>query len=356
MQKNDRGNVLVVDDHPVNRMVIRKMLESYPVTIDEAADGMTAAQMTVKKKYALIFMDCLMPGWDGVQTAREIRALAGEKNVPYIVAVSGEYTEERKKQLYEAGVKLLLLKPLRDEQLRRCLADAGVDLTEYKEWQIKDNLRQDATDVPQELTAKRLKSIGTGDSVMDKIRQNQALQRAIFRALAEQTEQMKQSLEKESAPEWEVQAEHACHTLKGLMATVEEKELSVSLNKLLTYIRNHEREQYLINAEQVYVQVAERLAGWRQDMQAAAERLAEKEEQLVEATGDTGKKQILEKKKDALLTAIRIFDYDGILALYDEMYVQTSGELRQGLRKARELAEQFQYAKSQEYFLRLFEE
>ncbi len=325
MWQNDRGNVLIVDDHPVNRMIIRKMLEAYPVNIDEAADGMTAVQMAAETEYALVFLDCVMPGWDGVRTAKELCARAGA-NIPYIVTVSGEYQENQDAELYKAGAKLLLLKPLQHEQIRHCLTEAGIPLEE--EWKERSGYR-------------------TGQ-------EKPALQRALIQAVTEQLELVRQSLEEKASENWSEKAEHACHTLKGLMATMEEKELGACFASLLNDIRSGEREAYMTHAAGVYKNASEWLLQWKKRVNWKNTELSDSEEQegLMQVRAA---EQITPEQREALLTAIRLFDYDEVLRIYDEMCSGISGKLQKGLRKARELAEQFQYAKSQEYFQKLIE-
>ncbi|MES2570514.1 MAG: response regulator, partial [Verrucomicrobiota bacterium] len=63
-------NILVVDDHPVNRQVCALMLRELGCVAEYAACGGEALEMIAAKGYDLILMDCIMPGMDGLAASR----------------------------------------------------------------------------------------------------------------------------------------------------------------------------------------------------------------------------------------------------------------------------------------------
>jgi len=69
----DGGRVLVVEDNEVNQFAAIRLLRSFGLTADVAANGREAITMTGRTEYAAVFMDCQMPDVDGYTATRVIR-------------------------------------------------------------------------------------------------------------------------------------------------------------------------------------------------------------------------------------------------------------------------------------------
>ena len=83
----DRGIVLVVDDADDIRELISLQLRWRGYEVIEATNGEQAVELAMRNHPGLILMDLSMPGMDGYEATRRIRALPGFVEVP-IVAVS----------------------------------------------------------------------------------------------------------------------------------------------------------------------------------------------------------------------------------------------------------------------------
>jgi two-component system, sensor histidine kinase len=120
------GQVLVVDDNEVNRLITVEMLQSLGmVDILEAADGAQALEQMAHHAVQLVLMDCQMPGIDGYDAtrfAREREARLGLPRVP-IVAVTANAFDEDVARALAAGMDGHLAKPFTRNQLRELLAD-----------------------------------------------------------------------------------------------------------------------------------------------------------------------------------------------------------------------------------------
>lgn len=99
-KKNEKpcrgGRVLVVDDMKVNLIVASELIKRLGMEADTASCGREAVELAANRHYDIIFMDSLMPGMDGAETAREIRSLDGGrlKNLPIVVMTADSYDNE----------------------------------------------------------------------------------------------------------------------------------------------------------------------------------------------------------------------------------------------------------------------
>jgi len=77
--------VLVVDDEPTQRMLEREILESPKYKVSEAADGAAALAMLREQEFDVVLLDVRMPGMDGNEVCRWIRAELGMSMLPVIM-------------------------------------------------------------------------------------------------------------------------------------------------------------------------------------------------------------------------------------------------------------------------------
>jgi hypothetical protein len=113
------ASVLLVDDSPVNRTVIRELLASIGVDVDAAEDGQQAVELARKKSYKIIFMDLQMPEIDGAVASQMILEDCRNRSVtePIIIALTAHVTEEHRRQCLAAGMTDFITKPVRRERL-----------------------------------------------------------------------------------------------------------------------------------------------------------------------------------------------------------------------------------------------
>ena len=110
-------NILVVDDHSTNRLVGAMTVEAMGARASTAADGETAIAMASQEAFDIILMDVQMPGMDGLETTRRIRALSGEAARTPIVALTADITAERRLACVQAGMDAVAIKPILPAQL-----------------------------------------------------------------------------------------------------------------------------------------------------------------------------------------------------------------------------------------------
>jgi len=121
--KTGRRRILVAEDNPVNQMVLRTQLKALGFDADIAADGAAALEKWQGGGHDLILADRYMPGMDGLELVRAIRACERESgvHVPIIAITAVEYPDELA-LCREAGMDGTLPKPIGLDALRGMLA------------------------------------------------------------------------------------------------------------------------------------------------------------------------------------------------------------------------------------------
>ncbi|MFM2407315.1 MAG: hypothetical protein RL358_57 [Pseudomonadota bacterium] len=116
-------SVLVVDDHPVNRMLLRKQLELLGAQVDLAAYGIVALALWQTGRFDILITDCHMPEMDGYELTRSIREIErhdARAAIP-IIAWTANVLEAEGERCKEAGMDDLLTKPTELQDLRAML-------------------------------------------------------------------------------------------------------------------------------------------------------------------------------------------------------------------------------------------
>jgi signal transduction histidine kinase/ActR/RegA family two-component response regulator len=109
--------VLVVDDVPVNLIVIEKMLDSLGYHVESATNGSEAVNAVKSSRYDMIFMDIQMPEMDGLEATRQIRELDIESNGVPIVAITANTQVSDRDACIESGMNDFIAKPFVKKQL-----------------------------------------------------------------------------------------------------------------------------------------------------------------------------------------------------------------------------------------------
>ncbi|MDD3368153.1 MAG: response regulator [Lachnospiraceae bacterium] len=112
----DQKTVLIVEDHPLNRMIVTRLLEKKGIRVIEAENGAEAVSLFQKEKEGCIdciLMDVRMPYMDGLEATRIIRGLSRTDaiSVPIIAMTANVYDEDREKT-QECGMNDYLEKPV----------------------------------------------------------------------------------------------------------------------------------------------------------------------------------------------------------------------------------------------------
>ena len=119
--------MLVVDDEPANCLLLVEMLKAVGFGTREATGGEEAITLATEWSPDAILMDVRMPGTDGLEAIRRLRALDPQRRIP-IIAVSASAFEDDRRQALEAGASDFLGKPFREhELLEKLRAGLGIE-------------------------------------------------------------------------------------------------------------------------------------------------------------------------------------------------------------------------------------
>ena len=119
------GNVLVVEDNEVNRMIAREVLHSLGLGVIEAVNGVEALEQIDQHQIDLVLMDCQMPVMDGFAATEAIRQREQRLGLPRIpvLALTANAFDEDAQRSRESGMDAHLAKPYTREQLRHLLKE-----------------------------------------------------------------------------------------------------------------------------------------------------------------------------------------------------------------------------------------
>ncbi|OAN46668.1 histidine kinase [Paramagnetospirillum marisnigri] len=124
--------VLLVDDNEVNLAVATGLLEQRGHSVTTASDGMAAVAAAQAGDFDVILLDMRMPGMDGIETARAIKALPGEAGKVPMFLLTANPVREDEARSREAGILGCLAKPFRVDDFGRMLAGLALGSGEAK--------------------------------------------------------------------------------------------------------------------------------------------------------------------------------------------------------------------------------
>lgn len=109
-------SILIVDDEPMTRNLLRLMLERAGFNILEAEDGLKALEAVAQDRPDLLILDVMMPNMDGITVCETLRAQAETAVLP-IILLSARTSPEAVRTGLEAGANVYLGKPVGREDL-----------------------------------------------------------------------------------------------------------------------------------------------------------------------------------------------------------------------------------------------
>jgi two-component system response regulator QseB len=105
-------NILFIEDDPMNRRVVKDMLDVAGATMAEAAWAEEGLARIDAETFDVILVDLRMPGTDGFETIRQIRARGDAKAELPVIVVTADTAVDLRERCMEVGADDVLFKPV----------------------------------------------------------------------------------------------------------------------------------------------------------------------------------------------------------------------------------------------------
>src|SRR5438270_1886058 len=132
MDRDQKANILLVDDHPENLLTLEAVLQELGQNLVKAGSGREALRHLLDAEFAVVLLDVHMPDMDGFQTASLIRSRPKSRHTPLIFLTATSKSASHVFQGYSVGAVDYVFKPFAPEVLRSKVA-AFVELSRKRE-------------------------------------------------------------------------------------------------------------------------------------------------------------------------------------------------------------------------------
>ena len=123
--------ILVVDDIPLNVLLIRKMLGKFKFNILTANNGQTALDTVAANNVDLVLLDLMMPGMDGYEVLTRLRNQEETKELPVVILSALNSSDDVTKG-FQLGANDFITKPIIMERLLTCVATQANQIWEKR--------------------------------------------------------------------------------------------------------------------------------------------------------------------------------------------------------------------------------
>ena len=123
--------ILVVDDIPLNVLLIRKMLGKFKFNILTANNGQAALDTVAANNVDLVLLDLMMPGMDGYEVLTRLRNQEETKELPVVILSALNSSDDVTKGV-QLGANDFITKPIIMERLLTCVATQANQIWEKR--------------------------------------------------------------------------------------------------------------------------------------------------------------------------------------------------------------------------------
>ncbi len=119
-------SVLIVDDEPMTRNLLRMILSYAGYTVSEAEDGYDALDKIAQQMPDLVLLDLMMPQLDGIDVCKRVRQNETTAHLPIIMLTADTRSDSRDASML-AGADRFLMKPISRKDLLAEIQDLMAD-------------------------------------------------------------------------------------------------------------------------------------------------------------------------------------------------------------------------------------
>lgn len=141
----NKERVLIVDDNAINLFITKEFLEPYNIIADTASSGPEALSKAKENEYAIIFMDHMMPGMDGIETMSALRKSDSRycSEIP-VIALTANAVYGAREELLCAGFNDYVSKPIVAARLEEIILKYLKTVKDVAAFGEDDSLKEDA--------------------------------------------------------------------------------------------------------------------------------------------------------------------------------------------------------------------
>ncbi|PZT57025.1 hypothetical protein DN757_04025 [Paenibacillus silvae] len=115
-----RGSILVAEDHEINQIAIRAMLQQLGYDVCVVNNGREVLSKLHTQQWKLVLMDLNMPEMNGIEAVKQIRQMRQYDQTP-VIALTANGAEKGREECIVAGMNAVLTKPIDEKQIRSIL-------------------------------------------------------------------------------------------------------------------------------------------------------------------------------------------------------------------------------------------
>ncbi|WP_394239038.1 response regulator [Niallia oryzisoli] len=172
-------NILMVDDHLENLLALEAALSSPDYHLVRATSGQKALKHLINQEFAVILLDVQMPGLNGFETAKLIRAREKTKHTPIIFLTAISQESENVQLGYEVGAIDYIFKPFQPDTLKKKI-EKFVEIYQKHKEKIYQSEREHILELEKKVEERTLELLSTNERLQQEIAEREKITDDLF--------------------------------------------------------------------------------------------------------------------------------------------------------------------------------
>jgi|GEM_PF-252439 CheY-like chemotaxis protein len=154
---NNKLKLLVVDDSEIVREILRKFFEDYSFDVVTCSNGLFGIKEAIEQRPSIIFLDILMPNFNGIEMLKVIKSIDETKNIP-VVVITANNDKINVLASVEAGAEKIIAKPLSKNNITKALESIlGKEFLNSLRMQKLDDIKEKEVEKEQDAESGELR-------------------------------------------------------------------------------------------------------------------------------------------------------------------------------------------------------